>query len=131
MKAEFRSEGRTVAATLADGTVLTHPCRCHIEGEWEDDLEINLNPEEISPEELAGMIRRACWNQDREHHEAEWETLGENAMLLAEHRLGDSPKAALRELELLTERIRPLAPPQGEPLTYTSRSGRVTVTLNP
>ncbi len=129
---EFNEKNHTVIVRLDDDQRYEYPLRCLVKGRWEESLDINLAPgAEISREELADLVLRACWHDDRTQSEEEYEALAERAKLLAEHHLGDSRAAAMRELQLLADGIFPIVPTGDEPLTCTSSDGRVTVTLNP
>ena len=129
------AESITMLLEMADGTVSQHSCDFWFDGAAECEAEAKVVPENVCKEEIAELLTRAYWTNQEFR---EWEqmrnardSLRERMTILAEHLLGNTSRAARKELQLLLDGFQASFPLPEERITVSSRDGKLQLTLNP
>ena len=128
-------ESITMTVQTQDGRTVTAPARFHLSGGWSTRPSVRAVRGVVEEGEVLEAMKRAFWrdlewNQPGEMEE-ERRRFEERMERLASHLFGDPRGAMEQELRNATDRFHTDLPRPPEPVTVTSRDGRITITMNP
>lgn len=128
-------ESITLQATTNRGETLEAPARFSLDGGWDQPISIRVAQRSgVQQDELLRAMQRAFWHSQQwdspYEEEAARYTFEQRMENLANYVTGDQSAALRAEIQQAADRFQTDLPQPEEPLTVTSRDGRITITIN-